>query len=121
MTITELMNKFNVFDAVETVRSWTRDPNMLHYENEYMKCVRVDSANRHIPNNKMIKTWSIIFEKKQDFSNLPNYQILKAKMDVKTTPVVRGELSGCWGIRIYNVHQEPNSEMVKTILDFIFS
>ena len=69
----------------------------------------------------MIKTWSIIFEKKKDFGNLPNFQKLRANMDVKITPVMRGELKGCWGLRIYNVHKEPNYEMVKMILDFIFS
>lgn len=121
MTITELINKFSAYDAVETVKSWTRDSQMLHYENEYMKCVRVDSANRHVANNKMLKQWSILFEKKKDFSNLPKYRELQTKMNVKITPVTRGELAGCWGLRIYNVHREPNSEMVKTILDFIFS
>ena len=105
MTITELINKFSAYDAVETVKSWTRDSQMLYYENEYMKCVRVDSANRHVANGKMSKQWSILFEKKKDFFGLPKYRELQAKMDVK----------------IYNVHREPNGEMVKTILDFIFS
>lgn len=121
MTITELINKFNTFDCGETVRSWTRNPQMLHYENEYIKCVRIDSANRHIANNKMSKQWSIIFEKKKDFDNLPNYRELQKQMNVKITPVRRGELAGCWGLRIYNVHKEPNCEMASMILDFIFA
>ena len=119
MTITELINKFNAYSG-ETVHKFTRDSQMIHYNNEYMKCVRVDSANHHIPNNKMTKMWSIIFEKKKDFSNLPNYQILKANMNIKITPVVRGELKGCWGIRIYNVHQEPQREIVKMIQAVVF-
>ena len=121
MTINELITTFSTFDSGETVRSWTKDTQMIHYENEYMKCVRVDSANRHIPNNKMIKMWSIIFEKKKDFGSLPKYRELQANMNLKITPVRRGELAGCWGLRIYDVHKEPNREMVKTILDFIFS
>ena len=121
MKITDLMNKFKAFDSGETVRSWTKDPKMICYENEYMKCVRIDSANKHIPNNKMIKQWSILFEKKKDFSSLPAYKELKANMNVKITPVTRGELKGFWGLRIYNVHQEPKYEMIKDILDFIFS
>ena len=121
MTITELMNKFNAFDSGETVRSWTRDPIMLHYENEYMKCVRVDSSNHHVPNNKMTKMWSIIFEKKRDFGGLPKCKELAKNMNVKITPVRTGALKGCWGLRIYDVHQEPTREMVKMILDFIFS
>lgn len=121
MTITDLINQFNAFDTGETVRSFTRDSKMIHYENEYLKCVRVDSANRHIANNEMSKQWSIIFEKKKDFGNLPNYRELQARMNAKITPIRRGELEGCWGLRIYNVHKEPNREMVKMILDFIFS
>lgn len=121
MTITELMNKLNAFDSGETVRKFTRNSQMIHYENEYMKCVRVDSANKHIPNNKMIKQWSILFEKKKDFSSLPAYKELKVNMNVKITPVTRDELKGFWGLRIYNVHKEPTHEMIKMILDFIFS
>lgn len=121
MTIAELKNKFNVFDSIETVRSWTKDPQMLLYENEYIKCVRIDSSNRHIPNNKMAKMWSIIFEKKKDFSGLPKFKELARNMNVNLTPVKRGKLRGCWGLRIYDVHREPKREVVKMILDFIFS
>ena len=60
---------------------------MLHYKNDYIKCVRIDSSNHHIPNNKMAKMWSIIFEKKKDFSGLPKYNELKKNMNVKITPV----------------------------------
>ena len=95
MKITDLMNKFKAFDSGETVRSWTKDPKMICYENEYMKCVRVDSANKHIPNNKMIKQWSILFEKKKDFSSLP--ERIKSKYECKNYASYKRRIKGILG------------------------
>ena len=69
----------------------------------------------------MEKMWSIIIELKKDIRRLPKYQELTRILDIKLTPVTRGELAGAYGIRIYGMKKEATSSIIYDILEFIFS
>ena len=64
--------------------------------------------------------WSIIVDLKKDFRELTNYCELSKKLDIKLTRVTKGELKGCWGIRIYKMKQNPTNDIIYDILNFIF-
>lgn len=121
MTIQDLKNKINEYNFGETRRSWVVGDNSILYSNDYINVIRFDSSNRWIDNDKMSKMWSIIFDKKKDFTHLKQYQVFQNSFNVKITPVTRGKIRGYFGIRIYDMKQEPNSDIIKIILDFIFN
>ena len=58
---------------------------------------------------------------KKDFRLLPNYREISKILDIRITPVTKGELQGCYGIRIYGMKKEPTSSIIYDILNFIFS
>lgn len=91
------------------------------YANELIRVVAIDSSNNWINKNDMTKMWSIIFEMKKDIRFLQRYKELNKNLNIKITPVKRGQNKGCYGIRIYHLKQEPRASVVKAILDFIFS
>lgn len=90
------------------------------YTNEYISAVAIDSSNNWVSKDEMIKMWSIIFKMKKAIHFLPKYKELQKILSIDITPVRKGQNKGCYGIRIYNVKQEPNADIVKNILDFIF-
>ena len=102
-------------------RTWIKNKNLIEYENEYLSVLRVDSSNNWISDHDMVKMWSIIFDLRKNFTSLSTYQSLQNVLDIKITPVTRGQLTGNWGIRIYGMKVDPDSKIIKTILDFIFS
>ena len=120
MNINQVVNRLQAYNNCVTERSWTKTELMLTYENEYIKLLRVDSSNHHIENNDMSKMWSIIIDKKKEFTNLPNFKELQQHITIKVTPVRTGELKGYCGIRIYKLKREPNKDVIKMILDYIF-
>ena len=94
------------------------------YENEYVKVLRIDSSNKWVGkphDSDMDKQWGIIIEIKKEFTHLVNYKTLSSKMDMQITKVCKGVNSGKHGLRIYHMAQNPNKEIIKQILDFIFS
>lgn len=121
MNIITLKQTIDSFNNCQTERSWTKSKIMLNYENEYIKVIRIDSSNKWIGTNSMIKMWSIIIEEKKDFVHLEKFFEISSVIDIEITPVCKGELKGNYGIRIRNMKREPNAAIIKTILDFIFS
>jgi len=118
-----LLAKLKPYRDFLTDRSWTKEESMLEYNNEYISVLRIDSSNKWILINNqktMSKMWSIIINKKQDFSNIKNFLELKKSLKINITPVNKGKFIGNYGIRIYDMKQEPDSEIIKEILDFIF-
>lgn len=100
--------------------------NSFKYENEYIKVLRIDSSNKWqgIPHQSdMDKQWGIIIEIKKDFCNLQNFKNLCSNysIDIDVTPVTRGENKGNYGIRLYHMAQNPNQDIVRQILDYIFA
>ena len=107
----------------ETSRRWSHEEKLLNYENDYISVLRIDSSNKWTTDKDsgfMSKMWSIIIKLKKDFSCLENFKALKTILSIKISPVTKGALVGNYGIRIYDMRQEPDSEIVKEILDFIF-
>ena len=68
----------------------------------------------------MEKQWSIIIDKKKDFTSLPNFSLLKEQGILTLTPVSKGENKGCFGIRLYGMKKDPDEGIIKKLLDFIF-
>ena len=65
--------------------------------------------------------WSVIYNQKKSFLGLPGYRDLQKVIDIKVTPVTRGSIKGCYGLRLYGMKKDPDITIVKTILDFIFT
>lgn len=90
------------------------------YNNDYISLVRIDSSNRWVTPTEMEKQWSIIIDKKKDFTSLPNFSLLKKEGIITLTPVNNGENKGCFGIRLYGMKKDPDEKIIKSLLDFIF-
>lgn len=119
-----LLNKLQPYMQKKTDRHWSREEKLLNYENDYISVLRIDSSNKWTTDKAsgfMTKMWSIIIKLKKDFSNIKNFKELEKSIKIKITPVTKGALTGSYGIRIYNMKQEPTKEIIKEILDFIFS
>ena len=121
MSIIELLQKIEPYRSGSTSRLWTKNP--ICFSNEYIEAKRLDSSNKWLglPRvSEMGKMWSIIVDLKKDFRALTNYCELSKKLDIKLTRVTKGELKGCWGIRIYKMKQNPTNDIIYDILNFIF-
>lgn len=121
MTFEDLTKKILLYRVGRTQQSWRKDEE-LNYSNEYICLLRIDSSNKS-GGNKIIrgKQWSIIIEIKKDFCNLPNWKKFITLDFVKLTPVKgKAKYAGNFGIRFYNMSQNPSNELVKDILEFIF-
>ncbi|HJB92635.1 MAG TPA: hypothetical protein H9708_01610 [Candidatus Borkfalkia stercoripullorum] len=121
MSIIELLQKIEPYRSGSTSRLWTKNP--ICFNNEYIEVKRLDSSNKWLglPRvSEMGKMWSIIVDLKKDFCELTNYCELSKKLDIKLTRVTKGELKGCWGIRIYKMKQNPTNDIIYDILNFIF-
>ena len=121
MTAQEINNLIDKYNSTETQRSWIKDQSLIKYDNEYVSVIRVDSSNKWIGYDKMTKMWSIIIEIRKSFTYLPNYKALQNFLNLKITPVNRGRLVGHYGIRIYDMKKDPDYQIIRAILDFIFS
>ena len=124
MILTELSQKINFYKTSTTSRSWTKTKEAVCFNNDYLNVRRLDSSNKWlgVPHaSEMEKQWSIIIDFKKEFRNLTKYRELLHVLDIKLTPVTKGELSGCYGIRIYGMKKEPSSSIVYDILNYIFS
>lgn len=120
MNALDIKNRIENFNNCETQRSWMMEERTIDYENEFLLVHRIDSSNKWVGPDEMEKMWSVIFESKRDFNHLQGYKEIKKVLDINITKVKRGKLKGCFGIRIYGMKREPNSKIVKEILDFIF-
>lgn len=69
----------------------------------------------------MSKQWSIIFTQKKNFENFNNYKSLVSNLNLAITPVKKGINKGCYGIRLYNMSQNPSKYIVELMLDYIFT
>lgn len=99
--------------------SWKKLQGFI-YENDYISVVSIDSSNRWISSTEMEKQWSIIIDKKKEFSSLPNFSLLSREGVLVLTPVHNGRNKGCFGIRLYGMKRDPNEEIIKKLLDYIF-
>lgn len=120
MTIDELKKEIDIYNNGDTSRNWVMDESSINYTNDFLTIVRIDSSNRWIGLNKMSKEWSIIFRKKNNFEHLKHYKELQKVYNIKVTPVRNGINKGCYGLRIYDMTQNPTVRIIKLILDFIF-
>ena len=82
------------------------------YNNDYISLVRIDSSNRWVTPTEMEKQWSIIIDKKKDFTSLPNFSLLKKEGIITLTPVNNGENKGCFGIRLYGMKKDPDEKII---------
>ena len=100
-------------------RRWKKSQK-FSYENDYIELVSLDSSNKWLSSTEMEKQWSIIIEKKKDFTSLPNFSLLKEQGLLTLTPVNNGANKGCFGIRLYGMKKDPDEGIIKKLLDFIF-
>lgn len=124
MTLNELAKRVDYYkNDTTTCRSYLKNKEAVHYSNDYLDVKRLDSSNKWlgVPHaSEMIKQWSIIVDLKKDFHHLQKYRELSKILDINVTPVVKGELSGCYGIRIYGMKKDPSSTIIYDILNYIF-
>ena len=83
MTLAEIINELNKYKMGTTERSWKMKSQSISYSNAYLRVVRIDSSNKWVSVNEMTKQWGVIFEKFNDFSNLPNYVELAKNINIK--------------------------------------
>ncbi len=121
MTANDIKNKIEEYNNCQTQRKWKMNENEIFYENEYIRVYRLDSSNKWTGPDTMEKMWSIIFKPKKSFISLCTYQELKKVLKIRVTKVEKGKFIGNYGIRIYGMKREPNCEIVKMILNFIFA
>lgn len=121
MNIDQLKDLISTYDKCTTQRSWVMSGAIIHYSNEYIDVIRLDSSNKWTGDDTMIKMWSIIINLKKDFTLLHNYRELKKIITIELTPVTKGKNKGAYGIRIRNMHRDPEEMIVRAILDYIFS
>lgn len=100
-------------------RRWKKSQKFL-YENDYIELVSLESSNKWLSSTEMEKQWSIIIDKKKDFTSLPNFSLLKEQGILTLTPVSNGANKGCFGIRLYGMKKDPDEGIIKKLLDFIF-
>ena len=100
-------------------RRWKKSQK-FSYKNDYIELVSLDSSNKWLSSTEMEKQWSIIIEKKKDFTLLPNFSLLKEQGLLTLTPVNNGANKGCFGIRLYGMKKDPDEGIIKKLLDFIF-
>jgi hypothetical protein len=124
MNIIELSKRIDHYKTNVTSRSWTKIESAVYFSNEYISVKRLDSSNKWlgVPHaSEMEKMWSIIVDLKKEIRTLPKYRELSRVIDIRLTPVKKGELAGCYDIRIYGMKREPTSTIIYDILNFIFS
>ena len=59
-------------------RRWKKSQK-ISYKNDYIDLVSLDSSNKWLSSTEMEKQWSIIINKKKEFSSLPNFLLLKER------------------------------------------
>ena len=121
MTYEVLASALDSFKAGSTDKSWRMDRTAIRFENEFIRLVRIDSSNHWISATEMEKQWGIIIEQKREFLSLPGCRKLMDYYGMKVTPVRTGKNKGCFGLRFYNMKQDPTSEIVVNVLEFIFN
>lgn len=122
--INKLLKELKPFMVNQTNRSWTKNDNSFNFENEYIKVLRIASSNKWTGDKEsgyMSKMWSIIVDIKKNFENLNNFQLLKTCLNITITPVTKGKFKGYYGLRIYDMRQEPNDYIIYSILRYIFN
>lgn len=122
--INKLLKELKPFMVNQTNGSWTKNDNSFNFENEYIKVLRIASSNKWTGDKEsgyMSKMWSIIVDIKKNFENLNNFQLLKTCLNITITPVTKGKFKGYYGLRIYDMRQEPNDYIIYSILRYIFN
>lgn len=100
-------------------RRWKKSQK-FSYKNDYIDLISLDSSNKWLSTTEMEKQWSIIVNKKKEFSSLPSFSLLREQGLLTLTPVNSGENKGYFGIRLYGMKKAPNEEIIRKLLDFIF-
>ena len=120
MEIDELMEILKPYKSGVVNRSYCAWD--MQYENEYICAVRRAHSNKWADKSKseMSKMWSIIYQPKKSFAELPKYKQLEKNFDMRISVVDKGQDKGLFAIRIYGMTQIPDEAIVKIILDFIF-
>ena len=121
MNYLQISSRLDSYKNGETGRGWKMDSEIIGYENDYLKIVRVDSSNRWISSAEMEKQWGIIVDLKRDITVFPGFRQLCDEYGMKLTPVRSGVNKGCFGFRFYHMKQDPDYEIIQDILNFIFT
>ncbi len=121
MTFNELNEKLKQYsNGIDTDHSYVEQE--LDYENEYISVVIFANSNKWINKHTEMETmWSIIYNPKKDFSHLKNWKSVQKELEIEITPVRKGVNIGKFGIRIRKMKKKPDEEIIKQLLDFIFS
>lgn len=117
----EIIDKINNFKTGDTEQNWILNE-YLNYENEYIKLITVQTSNKS--GGKKVKNgkqWSFIIDIKRDLTFLQKSKMEKDEIGIKLTFVKRGDYKGKFALRLYKMSKNPNNEIVKDILDYIFN
>lgn len=97
------------------------------YENEFLTVIKYTSSNKALQksdknSNKNGKQWNIIYYPKNNFENLTTWKALITQSDlrIKITPFRSQKQNYLLAIRIYKMSREPDTQIIQSILDYIF-
>lgn len=97
----------------------------IEYENDFIKVIKIETSNKWLDpqtKTKMTKQWSIIYSLKKQFAHLSGWiNLVKSSIRIKNTPVRSNSNYTQYGIRIYDMKSEPNTEIITMVLDYIFN
>ncbi len=119
----KIIDKIDEYKSNGTSQFWVLAEE-VDFSNEYITLKRIDSSN--VAGGASVyrgKQWSIIIEIKKSFTMLKGWKELKNYYgnDLQITPVLKGALKGCVGIRFYKMSSNPNKEIIYDILTYIFN
>jgi hypothetical protein len=122
MPIDEIIRRLEQFRGGETEQRWVMIAPPFAFENEYIRVLRLDSSNQSGGTGiESGKRWGIIIKIKRDFRFLPNWRALTERLgdnNIRVTP--RRGYPGQYGIRLYHMSRNMNTEIIEELLTFIF-
>lgn len=125
MNVEKLLKNLEFYRNSITEQTITDIP--FKYENEFLTVIKYTSSNKALQkndknSNKNGKQWNIIYYPKNNFENLTTWKALIAQSDlrIKITPFRSQKQNNLLAIRIYKMSREPDTQIIQSILDYIF-
>ena len=117
--LSQLLQKIEKYKAGITYRGY--GTLIIPYSNDYINLICVEHSNNWTNIRTLTKQWSFIIDIKKGFTNLSTFKDLEKNISINVTPVRKGKNKGSFGIRIYEMKAAPDEQIVKDILNYIFS
>lgn len=123
MKFEELTHKIKSYQNFENFEVSFKRNQDVEFENRYIKLLSIETSNKWLGEphkSNMTKQWGIIIKLKDNFIHFEGFKQLLKIFNVDLTPVRFGQFKGNYGIRFYDMAQNPDKEIVIDILNYIF-